>query len=318
MSGCGRFLPTMVLLPVSRPEAACRQHPLSRGQFRTRSASLTTSGQAHLHIREQLSTIVDTPCRAGALEISWNQRLSEARFAREFGMADAMFLLQKRRYCDVMETTVVSRINFLNLVPPVLLGVSMAAAAYGADSGFYLGADLGRSDYPANVKFRVDSSTLASGNLSNHDLGWAITGGYRFNRYVAIEAGYLDLGTLSGPLANIAGASTASGHFDLSVRGATQAVVGILPFGNWEGYLKLGYFYSDVRLSLSGVSGAGPFNYKASVSDLSEWAGVGLRYRLAQHWQVNVEYDRYGSVGDRGKTGTYTNSTPSVGFAYRF
>jgi OmpA-OmpF porin, OOP family len=254
------------------------------------------------------------------LRLSWNQRLSEARFVRKFGMADAMFPLQKRRYCDVMETTVVSRMNFLNLVPPAFLGLFVAAAAHGADSGFYLGADLGRSDYPANGKLIVDlpSSTLASGNLSNHDFGWGITGGYRFNRYVAVEAGYLDLGTLAGPLANVAGANAASGHFDLSVRGATQAVVGILPFGNWEGYLKLGYFYSDVRLSYSGVSGAGPFNHRASVSDLSEWAALGLRYRLGQHWQVNVEYDRYGSVGDRGKTGQTTNSTPSVGVAYRF
>jgi OmpA-OmpF porin, OOP family len=235
-------------------------------------------------------------------------------------MAGAMFPFQKRRYCDVMETTVVRRMNFLNLVAPTFLGLSVAAAALGADSGFYLGADLGRSDYPANAKLIVDlpSSTLASGNLSNHDRAWGITGGYRFNRYVAVEAGYVDLGTLSGPLANIAGASAASGHFDFSVRGATQAVVGILPFGNWEGYLKLGYFYSDVRLSYSGVTGAGPFDYKASVSDLSEWGGLGLRYRLREHWQVNVEYDSYGSVGERGKTGHTTNNTPSVGLDYRF
>jgi OmpA-OmpF porin, OOP family len=214
----------------------------------------------------------------------------------------------------------VSRTNFLSLVPPAFLGLSMASSAYGADSGFYVGADLGRSDYPANAKLNVDlpSSTLASGNLSSSDLGWGITGGYRFNRYVAVEAGYVNLGTLSGPLANIAGASAASGHFDFSVRGATQAVVGILPFGHWEGYLKLGYFYSDVRLSYSGVSGAGPFNHKASVSDLSEWRGFGLRYRPGQHWQINVEYDRYGSVGDREKTGQTTNNMPSIGVAYRF
>jgi OmpA-OmpF porin, OOP family len=273
---------------------------------------------AVINIREQLSTIVDTPCRRGALDLLSNQRLSQARLVRKFGMADAMLPPQKRRYCDVMENTGVSRMYFLKLVPPAFLSLSVATAAHGADSGFYLGADLGRADYPANVKLTVDSSTLASGNLSNHDLGWGITGGYRFNRYVAVEAGYVDLGTLSGPLTNIAGAIAGSGHFDLSVRGATQAVVGILPFGNWEGYLKLGYLYSDIRLSLSALSGAAPFNYKASVSDLSEWAGVGLRYTLAQHWQVNVEYDRYGSVGDRGKTGTYTNSTPSVGVSYRF
>lgn len=212
------------------------------------------------------------------------------------------------------------RTNCRNLVAPACLGLSVAAAAHGADSGFYLGADLGRSDYPANAKLIVDlpSSTLTSGNLRNHDLGWGITGGYRFNRYVAVEAGYVNLGTLSGPLANIAGASPATGQFDFSVRGATQAVVGILPFGDWEGYLKLGYFYSDVRLSYSGVSGAGPFNHNASVSDLSEWGGLGLRYRIGQHWQVQFEYDSYGSVGDRGKTGHTTNNTPSVGVDYRF
>jgi OOP family OmpA-OmpF porin len=235
-------------------------------------------------------------------------------------MADAMFPFQKRRYSDVVETTVVSRMNSLNLVAPTFMGLSVAAAAHGADSGFYLGADLGRSDYPANAKLIVDlpSSTLASANLSNHDFAWGITGGYRFNRYVAVETGYVDLGALSGPLASVAGTSAASGHFDFSVRGATQAVVGILPFGNWAASLKLGYFYSDVRLSYSGVSGAGPFNHKASVSDLSEWGGLGLRYRLRQHWQVNIEYDSYGSVGERGKTGHTTNNTPSVGVDYRF
>jgi OmpA-OmpF porin, OOP family len=235
-------------------------------------------------------------------------------------MADAMVPFQKRRHCDVTEMLVVARIEFLNLVAPAFLGLSVTAAAYGADSGFYLGADLGRSDYPANARLVVDlpSSTLASGSMRNPDLTWGIAGGYRFNRYVAVEGGYLDLGTLSGPLLNLKGASAATGHFDFSVRGATQAVVGILPFGNWEGYLKIGYLYSDVRLSYSGVSGARPFNYKASVSDLSEWGGLGLRYRLAEHWHVKVEYDSYGAVGVRHKTGDTTNSTQSVGVDYRF
>ncbi len=68
--------------------------------------------------------------------------------------------------------------NFLKLVPPAFLGLFAAAAACGADSGFYLGADLGRSDYPSDAKLIVDltASTLASGHLSNHDLGWGLPG----------------------------------------------------------------------------------------------------------------------------------------------
>jgi hypothetical protein len=53
-------------------------------------------------------------------------------------------------------TTVVTRSNFLNLMAPAFVGVSVAAAALGADAGFYLGADLGRSDYPADAKLIVD------------------------------------------------------------------------------------------------------------------------------------------------------------------
>lgn len=235
-------------------------------------------------------------------------------------MADAMVPFQKRRNRDVMERTVVSRINFLQGVAPAfIVGLSVTGAAHGADSGFYLGADLGRSEYQAtSFIFDLPSTTLAAVDSRTDDLGWGITGGYRFNRYLAFEVGYVDLGDLSGPLAHIAGAGAASGHFDYSVRGATQAVVGILPLGNWEGYLKLGYLYSDVRLSFSAVSGAGPFERKLSVADLSEWAGLGLRYRLGQHWQFKVEYDGYGSVGERGKTGSLTNKMPLVGVEFRF
>lgn len=75
-------------------------------------------------------------------------------------------------------------------------------AARAAESGsWYLGANAGRSIFsnPPST-FNTFSSIAASGNISSlqlHSSGISLYGGFRVNRYFALEAGYADLGKIT-------------------------------------------------------------------------------------------------------------------------
>jgi len=61
--------------------------------------------------------------------------------------------------------------------------------AVAADSGFYVGADVGRGSYPRQGHVTLDfpGDTLTSSDLHTHDVAFRLEGGYRFNRYFAAD-----------------------------------------------------------------------------------------------------------------------------------
>jgi hypothetical protein len=182
------------------------------------------------------------------------------------------------------------------------------SAAHAADSGPFIGLDLGWARYPSGTYYtRVPSgegpasrTTLTDSNLDGDRFGWGIDAGYRFNRYLDLEAGYVDLGRIAGLLTDPTGASNATAQMRFSAKGETLAVTGRLPFGRqWDAYLKGGLFLADAELRLAGTDGAGrPF------ADISEHhtahglIGLGLERRFDDHWSVQLGLTNYARVGD--------------------
>src|SRR5688500_10223891 len=80
-------------------------------------------------------------------------------------------------------------------------------------SGFYFGltgglvsTDIGsKSDFDEGLAIPIAQGLLAVGfddvdiesSLDDSDIGWGLEIGYRFNRYIAAELGYLDLGEMA-------------------------------------------------------------------------------------------------------------------------
>lgn len=185
-----------------------------------------------------------------------------------------------------------------------------SAGTWAADSGFYFGADLGVTQYPNNETVHLPTGVALTGSgsdLDNEDYAWAVTAGYSFNRYVAVEAGYIDFGETSGSLANEAIAAPAVARFSSATTGPTLALVGTLPLGKWEPYLRVGVFFADTDLSFSGNTAIAPFSGRVSDHSEEMFGGIGLAYRFNEHWRAKVELAFFNDA-----------ATATTGFTYRF
>jgi hypothetical protein len=199
---------------------------------------------------------------------------------------------------------------FVHAVAALPLTICASSFARASDSGFYFGMDLGVTQYPNNEAVHLPSDLLLTGSgsdLDNEDYAWAVAAGYRFNRYVAVEAGYMDLGETSGSLADEANAIPAVARFSLATSGPTLALVGTWPLGNWEPYLRVGILFADTDLSFSGSSATAPFSGRASERTEEMFGGIGLGYRVSEHWRARVELTFFNDA-----------ATATTGFTYRF
>jgi hypothetical protein len=207
-----------------------------------------------------------------------------------------------------------------------LLGVM--SAAHGADSGPFIGFDLGWARYPSGTYYtRVRSeegpsslTTLTNSHLDGDRFGWGIDAGYRFNRYLDLEAGYVDLGRVAGLLTDPTGASNAAAQMRFSAKGETLAVTGRLPFGRqWDAYLKGGFFLADAELRLAGTDDAGrPFAGMTEHRTAHGLFGLGLERRYDDHWSVQLGLTGYQRVGDARNIRGPNIRLLGLGLSYQF
>ena len=129
-----------------------------------------------------------------------------------------------------------------------------------ADRHWYIGGHVGQADWD---------------RANDEDTSIRLLGGYQFNKSVAAEFGYTDLGS-------VAGGSAKGKAFDL-------VGVGTIPLGNRFGvYGKLGFAWSEIKGFGQNESGleltygfGGSFDFSPTVSFRAEWqkypdAGDGL------------------------------------------
>jgi OOP family OmpA-OmpF porin len=121
----------------------------------------------------------------------------------------------------------------------MLLALGTAPAFAAEDSGWYLGAGVGRFnvqiDNPGDV-------TDTIGSFDSDDTTLKVFGGYRFNPYVALELDYLDLGNPEDTID--------SRRVNADVNGFAPYIVGTLPVGPVELFAKAGYLFYDVKIDV--------------------------------------------------------------------
>jgi OOP family OmpA-OmpF porin len=170
-----------------------------------------------------------------------------------------------------------------------LAGIAGMAQAAGA--GWYMGASAGESR--AKDYFRNDNGYSVA--IDDKDSTWRIYGGYHLMDIVAIEAGYVDLGT-----------STAVGTFGGSAfsdkneaSGIDAVIVGTMRMtDNISAIGKLGYLLYDVDSETTqlGVS------RNNSDTGIKYTYGAGAKYDLGKKYALRFEWQRYTGVGN-GETG---------------
>jgi OmpA-OmpF porin, OOP family len=183
-----------------------------------------------------------------------------------------------------------------------ILGLASAMAftgpAVAQDSGFYAGLHIGQSSAD-------DACEGVSGpgvSCDDKDTAWKILGGYQFNRHLAVEIGYTDLGEVS--------ASGPGGSASIESTAFEVVAVGIFPIADkFSIYGKLGMYRGDTEATAPGVSES------ESNNDLT--FGFGVRYDFTKNLGVRGEWQKYSDVGG-GNIGEADVDVISIGLIWKF
>jgi OOP family OmpA-OmpF porin len=150
----------------------------------------------------------------------------------------------------------------------LLLVMSQPSARADDDTGWYVGVSLNRLN--AEFKDRDDK------NFDDTDDAFGIKGGYMFNNYFGVEAGYMDLGSYKG-----------GSGIEIDANGWNLAAVGNWPVSDkWDLYGKLGAFAVDAD-SDQFIPGIG--RVKKGEDETEFYGAIGAEYDFGQ-WNIFGEF----------------------------
>jgi OOP family OmpA-OmpF porin len=216
-----------------------------------------------------------------------------------------------------MKSKSVSRAGKLSLLTLALMAAPFAIADDSA--GWYAGANVGQSLATIDND-RISSGLLGSGLTvtsiadDDRDRGYKLFGGYQLNKYLAVEAGYFDLGQFSF-LANTVPIGTLSGN--IQVRGVNLDAVGMLPITDkFSAFARLGVTHAHTKGSFAGAGAVNVLDPSPRASDNNLKVGLGVQYAFTDALSLRAEIERYrinDAVGNKGDI-----DLASVGLVYRF
>ena len=205
----------------------------------------------------------------------------------------------------------------LSLLTLALMAAPLAMAQY--DSGWYAGANYGVTEATIDDD-RITSGLLGSGLTTtsiaddDRDRGYKLFGGYQYNKYLGLEAGYFDLGRF-GFVANTVPAGTLSG--DIKVKGINLDLVGTVPITErFSAFGRVGVTYADTDGTFAGTGAVNVLDPNPSARDTNLKVGLGVQYAFTEALSVRAEIERYrinDAVGNKGDI-----DLASVGLVYRF
>ena len=205
------------------------------------------------------------------------------------------------------------------LISLASLAVLASSAVVADDSGWYGGANIGRSSATidnARITSGLASSGLNTTSIANRDrdTAYKIYGGYQFNPYIGLEGGYFDLGKF-GFKANTLPLGTLDGNIRL--RGVNLDAVGTLPLSEKFSALgRIGINHAQARDSFMGTGVVNVTNPNPSKRDTNYKLGVGMQYAFNDALVMRAEIERYrinDAIGNRGHV-----DVVSIGLVYRF
>lgn len=204
---------------------------------------------------------------------------------------------------------------------PMVFTVNAQTSAYPdyKENGWYAGMNIGKSSV------NIDSAAIRA-NLENngfdvnsiaHDStneGYKIYLGHQLGRYIALEAGYYDLGSFRF-LANTLPVTNFYGQTGL--KGWNLDLVGTLPLTErFSAFARLGVTRNKAKTRFSSNGLIDVADYSQNSHYNKHKYGLGLQYDVSAGFTVRLEAERYRMddlVGNRGDIDMY-----SLGLLYRF
>jgi OOP family OmpA-OmpF porin len=186
-------------------------------------------------------------------------------------------------------------------------------------SGPYVGLSAGAAEARVDEN-RVATSLLGQGftaaNVSSdqRSTGYKLFGGWQFNRHLAVEAGYFDLGR-STFSATALPAGSLTGAF--KVRGFNADVVGLLPFTDrLSGLARVGLSRAETKSSFAGGGGVTVASPGLSENANNVKVGVGLQYAVGSRMIVRGELERYRIADTLGRRADVELASVSLVFPF--
>ena len=193
-------------------------------------------------------------------------------------------------------------------VAAAALAILIATPAWSQDAGFYLGASIGQS----KAKDTCDDSGAFS--CDDTDTAWKIFAGYQFNRHLAVEAGYTDLGEVS--LSAASATSSVRGTIELSA--FELMAVGSFPVADrFSLYGKLVLYRAETEQKLQVTLGTLTVSDNKTEKNADLTFAFGARFDITRNLGVRAEWQRYLDVGG-GEIGEDDVDVLSVGLLFRF
>lgn len=202
-----------------------------------------------------------------------------------------------------------------------LLMLATCASAPGwaqdLDTGWYAGASVGKTEVDFRDARMVSALnglafTTNSLSLDDEDTGWKLFGGYSFNKWLALEGSYADLGEFNA-LASLTPAAQQAG--EASFKGIGLDLVGSLPITTrFSAFARLGLANMRVDEDFNPIRA--PYFIDRAERDFHEKYGVGFEFRLTDAFSLRTEYERYKT--DKNRITDNQVDMLSLGLVYRF
>lgn len=190
--------------------------------------------------------------------------------------------------------------------------------------GWHSGLSIGRAQIGIRDSlFPVSSVALTSLSEAGASAGYKLYGRVQFNRNLALEGGYADLGNFDARREITAPVfGSLSGNIRASASGFYMGAEGIIPLPNrFSLFGKLGTSYSTRTAYISASGAMSPLLTPAELgARRSEWNskyGLGAHYEMSNNLGLRFEYERINSFGD-GRSAEGNVGMWSLGLTKRY
>lgn len=212
-------------------------------------------------------------------------------------------------------------VNTSLLVASVMLATSVATSAH---AQWYVGATGGTAKTKLNpdglnVQFLDLGFTSSTTRSDESSAALRAFGGYQFNRYLALEAGYSDLGNVSFGASVVPAGTlekrTKTTGYDIS------AVVMYPILDRLNVFARVGAFSSERKSQFTTMGSIELLNGVSADSKQKQnktTLAAGLTYNVASNIDLRLEYAQYGKYEDELLEGSQKINVYLLGVAYRF
>jgi len=152
----------------------------------------------------------------------------------------------------------------------MLLALVFTLATGAATAGGYLGGGVGQT-------YSSTQNDLTNLDLDDSTTGWKVFGGWTFLKFFALEASYVEFGSIEG--------ESSGAKVETEATAYDAFAVGKIPITFIEPFVKIGYANVDSKATLSGSGSASD-----QIWDLAYGVGVGFNFTKLH---VRVEYELY-------------------------